>query len=196
MRQKIYDFLKFNNISLISIATVILSLISLIISMKSAYYSNEANDISKMANKLAKESNMTANRSIEIAESDSLFEKKQRSSQLVDEQYNSIFNNLELNATMNDILYTNNNVNKKSLGQIVDIFENLGMKYCKGIIFKEDIRGSFLNSLYSICNNSQIYDSFGGRKNATSLLCYHFIPGSVFTKTLVKSSLETCLPIK
>ena len=164
--------------------------------MKSAYYSKEANEISKMANKLAKESNMTANRSIEIAESSSLFEKKQRSSQLVDEQYNSIFNNIELNTAMNDVLYTNNSINKKPLGQIVDIFENLGMKYCKGIIFKEDIRGSFSNSLYSICNNSQIYDLFRGRKNATSLLCHYFIPGSVFAKTLIKSSLKTCLPIK
>jgi len=176
----------------INLLGIFISLVSLGISITTYNVAKEANKISLDANKISNKANDFAKDTLKNFYSDSAFEKHITSDQLADQSFDSIYENEERSKII-DLIRRNDDIsNLKSLGETIDIFENIGSKYCKGLIYKQNVREKFSTSLMDICNNDQVFERFKGRKNGTALLCHEFSNNSKFASTFKIDTLKTC----
>lgn len=169
----------------------IFGFIGITLSIFSIFYAYQANQISLEASKQANMANIIAMEANAINKNQGEYDKTRNSYSIVDETFNEIYNDAELRKVIKDISDDNISDTEKA-GKIVDILENLGSKYCKGLVNKEHIRASLVSTLKSVCNSDQINTLYGGRKNATALLCYTLLPSSSFSSNFKKETLSTC----
>lgn len=167
-------------------------IISIVISVIGLYYAYQANQFSQKSILAADIANTIATQSNDVAQQAFKFNQKDRSSSIIDDEFNFLYYDAKNQSVMYKIKNNQIVTDKNDLLTVVDVFENLGIKYCAGLIDEENLRASFISSLIYICANDQIYDTYKGKKNATATLCYKFLPNEKFSSTLNKISLKTC----
>lgn len=182
---------------------LVISLITLIISYNQAQSAAMSNKISADANKLAKEAlkesqtaNIIAKESKELTKSTSVLEKRQRSIEISDKAYDDIYGKEVYRKEIEYLTQTYRINDTKQFKDIMDIFENLGVKYCNGLVYKSNLSSSFFNTLSYICDNEVIVKNFANQKNSAALLCYELMPGGIYSKTVSQNTLKTCQRVK
>jgi len=190
---------RFIGVSRAVIFSVIFSTASLFVSYQANQSANNANDLafqanqlSEKANAISEQSNLISQDSRDLAAADIYLTQQSQSSQIVDELFDDLFED-EKNVKCFENMKSGKENNRADLLRFVDNFENLGSKYCKGLVDKEDIRASFVNTLIYLCNDEQTNNFFAGRKNATALLCYTYLPKSKFARSFRAETFETCI---
>ncbi len=69
--------------------------------------------------------------------------------------------------------------------------ENLGSKYCRGVVFVQKVRSSFGLSLDTICQSKQVFDNYK-YKIYTPILCDTFSPNSLFGTLATDDIRKSC----
>lgn len=138
------------------------------------------------------QANRIATEAWKINEANIGFEIDQRSQDYVSKAYDNLYVD-KVNSQTIEYLKNNKKIeNSSNLLKVVDIFEEIGSDFCQGTAKSRHIRIYLQNSLATICNSTQINDTYASKKNGLAILCYEYYPDSLFAYTLKRDNLTTC----
>ena len=180
-----------------------LSIGSLAISYKSYQLNVEANKIAieanrkaNLANNIAVQANTISEKSLLIADSSSVSEKRQRSMDIVEKVYDFLYENDKYKKEIDSLRDYGTYATLNNFKLVIDQFEGLGIKYCNGLVTKENIQGYLGNTFIYICDSEKVYSVFRDKKNATALLCKILYPDTIFASSVNKKTIDTCPALK
>lgn len=149
---------------LISFGSLLVAIISLFISSCSYHASVNSNGI--------------ASKALGLSQQEYIDDKSDRSDRLIDVLYDKIYYN-EINQLVISKIKTNKVIEiPENLLRVVDIFEEVGIKYCGGTIYRRHIKTAFRKDLEFVCDDTDIFDRFPTTKNGLAMLCHEFYPQS------------------
>lgn len=123
------------------------------------------------------------------------FEKISRSQDLVDKNYDLLYDNGTNQKIMHAVKEGQNlepTFTPEEINRYVDVFEGVGAYYCQGDVYKRSLVNTFYNPLKYYCNDAYIYDHFKGQKNGSATVCKAFFPQSKFAQTFDAANVNTC----
>lgn len=166
--------------------SVIFSVLAIIISIMGLLHGLSANKLSKQANELVASGNNL--------QADSLyFARDLRSQEYVENVFNNLYQESSNLEVIQAIRANEPVVNKTKLLDTIDYLESTGSSFCQGTVWRWHLNTTLKNTLEGVCENQQVYDEFGSKKNGLAMLCYEFFPKSKFASTLQTYNLNTCI---
>ena len=115
-----------------------------------------------------------------------------KSYNIVKEAYESIYYNNQLNLTVKKLQKQERIINDDNLLKITDIGEEIGQSFCRGRLFRIDIKDQLMKTFETICNSAQILKEYKEEKNGLAMICYELHPTSDFAQTLKTENLKNC----
>lgn len=184
-REKIIQQLLTKDSENISRFSLILSLIAILISSFGFIHGLNANKLSKQANGIAQSGNTLQEGSLN-------FSRDLRSQEYVENVFNDLYQDTD-NLEIIQKVRANEIIDKRSdLLDVIDYLESTGSSFCQGTVWKWHLNTTLKNTLDGVCENQQVYEEFGGKKNGLAMLCREFFPESKFARTLQTYNLHTC----
>lgn len=160
-------------------------MLAIAIAVYSNIIANNANSIALDANKISSDSKSISREALD-------FSRNARSQQIVEDSYDKIYVDPANRRNMESIK-AGFLIGKNNLLSILDNIEGVGNSFCQGTAWRWHINTMLKNTLSHICDNTEIYDNFAGKKNGTAMLCSEFFPNSLFAKSLNKENIGTCM---
>jgi hypothetical protein len=82
--------------------------------------------------------------------------------------------------------------NEDNLNAVVNLLEDMGAHLCGGRVFQTHAREQIGPTMYKVCNNDQLYNTYRNRRNGIAILCSRLVEYSKFAQTLDPTNLNTC----